>query len=275
MKKFVKVTAVIGVICLFLGAGVLAAGMMMGGSFIGSREYRKRFGRVDGSDTISADGERIEKIFDTENINSLTVDGYMAAVSMESGTENQIMVSYPEELMDMEVYREKGELHVEYHPKAGYRDWDKDVSVVITVPEGFHFMEAELNAYAGRIEADEIFAEKLEVSCDVGDVLIHDGNVKYLDAECQAGAIEYQGICLEQAEADCDVGSISLALTEGGVDYGFEIENQMGSIEINGENIPVGRHVKKGGGSFFMDLDCNVGTIEVTFYDDSEIGEEI
>lgn len=144
--------------------------------------------------------------------------------------------------------------------------WDNGNNCVITVPEDFQaeWILAEIGA--GKIECDWLAAtEGCELSVGAGKITVNSADVHNLNAECGAGKITLQGKVEGKSSIDCDVGKIELYLDGKAEEYQIRGEADVGKIEVDGKklsDISLDNSSEKRGS---LDLNVDVGKIEVEF----------
>ena len=113
----------------------------------------------------------------------------------------------------------------------------------------------------------DLTLKKLEADIDMGKVRIEDINAKSASLSCNMGEIIYSGEIEKTGEFECNMGNIEAALTGSEKDYNYDIECGMGNVTIGGGKISGLGASKKidNGGSKKLELDCDMGNIEISF----------
>ena len=161
----------------------------------------------------------------------------------------------------------------------------KGVSILITVPMGFQADKIDIKVDAGKVVAQTLLAEEADFEVSAGTIEIEDltvteeldlhvgmgkvdisnGSIHDLDLDCDMGKVSLQGILTGENKIDCNMGTVQLKLENSASDYSFFAENDMGTVNINGENYSgFSSKEKQGDGDTKVELDVNMGTIEVT-----------
>lgn len=162
----------------------------------------------------------------------------------------------------------------------------KGINVILNIPEGFVFDEAEIDTGAGRVEIDALSANVLELSLGAGESKIKNLTANSrADIDGGAGALTIYGGLLRNLELDMGVGKLTLkSRLEGNcsLDYGvgetdltligsredymIKIDKGIGEAKLEGESM--NDDSTYGAGSNRIDIDGGVGAINIKFSDD-------
>ncbi|MCI8588272.1 MAG: DUF4097 domain-containing protein, partial [Bacilli bacterium] len=156
--------------------------------------------------------------------------------------------------------------------------------IVISVPRSVQLSELKVDSSAGKIEIDEIIANRLDVSQGAGLLTIRKSEFFHTDIDGGAGMIEVSSSKLRNldldsgvgkvsieatitgnSKIDCGVGAIELLLFGTKDDYKIEAEKGLGSIKIDGHEYK--SDSVYGEGSNTITLDGGVGSINIRFND--------
>ena len=185
---------------------------------------------------------------------------------------------------------------------------DKRTIIWVTIPEGAEFEKVECKAGVGsitvedRIEGDSVkidvdagsfFGEmvealtkmdidvdagwaelsgscmgRLSVDVDAGSATLQDFDGMASEFDVDAGGIVYTGTLRGDWKADCDVGSIELQLEGQAADYNYRVENDMGSVELDGRGFSAlsDKSSVDNGAACTGHIDCDMGSVTVSFY---------
>jgi len=158
-----------------------------------------------------------------------------------------------------------------------------DASVTICIPEDTVFEFLSVKTGAGRLIADILSAERLELELGAGEVVIgeltalasaeieggagkitvSDGKLKDLDLAMGVGRLELCAELLGESDLELGVGESDLTLLGKKEDYTVDIEKGLGSIRFDGENLSKGG--KQGNGPARLDIEGGVGAICLDF----------
>ncbi len=161
-----------------------------------------------------------------------------------------------------------------------------EVKLVITVPNGFVFGDADISTGAGRVTVDTLAANTLHLVLGAGEVKIETliANNKS-DIEGGAGALTVNGGVLHNLDCDMGVGNVmltskitgnssidygvgraELVLLGSAEDYQIHLDKGIGEATLDGEKMQsdsvYGTGVNK------LDMDGGVGEIEIRFAQD-------
>lgn len=245
--------------------------------------------------------------FTGQEIDSLKLSVDAGEMIVQSGAEYYVEVEHPRDGFRCEikdgtlVVEEDGpgfswELVNDNHPVI----W-------VTIPEDTVFKQVECKVGAGSMEAEQLMAETLKVDVDAGSFTggwigaegkmtldVDAGSLCVYGGACQGklsvdvdaggaelwefeggsaefdtdvGSIEYNGVLQGDWKADCDMGSIVIYLNAQKDDYNYVIENDMGSVTLDGQMFAAlsDRSNLKNGASYTGTIDCDMGSIEVYF----------
>lgn len=135
------------------------------------------------------------------------------------------------------------------------------------LPEEMEIEHIFLDIDAGEcIIENRLNVQTLEVDVDAGLAKIQNMYANRLDLSCDAGSIIYEGEAISGGEADVDAGKIELMLTgKRESDYNYEIDVDAGALVINDQ-----QYSKKDYESFIRNdakatwsLSCDAGKIEM------------
>ena len=157
-----------------------------------------------------------------------------------------------------------------------------DGMLTLYVPEGTVFESVSINTGAGRLMAEELRAERLDLSLGAGAVeigylettketdieggagaiVISDGSITDLELEMGVGGLDLTAALLGDSDLSLGVGESKLTLLGKEADYSVEIEKGLGDIKVDGK--PVSSYRSNGGGNH-IDIEGGVGEIDLNF----------
>ncbi len=131
---------------------------------------------------------------------------------------------------------------------------DAAVEIIVTIPER-HFKEVKLSLNAGEFYADDIITDKLTIDMDAGEAVLN--NISAITASnitINAGTCTLNNSVLNEAEINMDAGEmifeeskltgendinldfgeISMTLLGKRSDYKFDIDNDLGEVNVDG-----------------------------------------
>ena len=211
-----------------------------------------------------------------KNINSLELNINAADLKIETGEKLTIKASNL--VSKIKVKEEDGILKVKQNKirvnnqSAGF--------IIITIPSELdNFL---LNGGAGKIDIDELNAQKVDLSLGFGNVTI--SNVKFgstkisggagnivieksllnnLDLNSGAGNVRINAEIKGKSSIDCGLGEINLLLGGKEDSYTINAEKGLGNLTINNKNY--GDKVTYGEGKNIINIEGGVGNIYIRF----------
>ena len=134
MKKFIKITAVVGVIIVVLGIVCIVAGISKGGSNIVKEEIGKTFAKakvkIEKNDTTGMTKlENNSDTIDMVSVNNLKLDLLTASYDVEEWNKEQIGFSYNADIMEVYYINEGDSLNVLIQYKKKWKKGTQDVTV--------------------------------------------------------------------------------------------------------------------------------------------------
>ena len=137
----------------------------------------------------------------------------------------------------------------------------------ISIPQDTEMEEITADVGAGYLEMTGISARKLYVSADAGKADISGFSAERLEAECGAGQLVLEGRASEKAKLECGAGEVIYTVPGVREDYNYEMECDVGEIEIGGDSYSgLGVERKEDNGSpHSIEAECRMGRIEILF----------
>ena len=156
--------------------------------------------------------------------------------------------------------------------------------VVVTLPEDLQLEEALLSAGAGDLDIDSLnvlrltleggvgdalcrrlnVAESCQLSIGVGDIDILSGQLQNLDFSGGVGDLDCAAALGGQCTIKGGVGDIDLTLLGAMGDYCIQVDNGIGDVEIDGEDVKNGVYGNSAS-SNTLEVSSGVGDIEIEF----------
>ncbi len=136
-------------------------------------------------------------------------------------------------------------------------------------------VETELDSFSCHIDAGELMAEQIyskngEISVDAGNIDINCCYMESATLTCDVGNIQLSEMNVTQEmTVECTTGNVDIELEGDILDYGFSIENSLGTVKIAGE-------IVEGENVYYNDfssadikiyITCDVGTIKIEFHE--------
>ncbi len=294
MRKSLRMLLIASGVCILLGfcitgisaaAGAVLPGVVKEDSIVW-RRLTGRFGEKAAALPGTASDVQADSWFDLPD--RLEIDVQAARVEILEADVERVEIVFASEHIEMKYKTSENELKLTFKKSSSILNLPSGEYVMVRIPRGCQFERTELQAEAGSIHADGLYAEKMDLSADAADVSVdraaaaqikleaNAGNVSILDGEteeitvkCEVGSIEYTGAVEKSIKAECELGGIGLTLYGNREDFNYDLENELGVIEIDRISRKTGKEsfesAKKKAG-----LHCEMGNIVVTFTESRE-----
>ena len=162
----------------------------------------------------------------------------------------------------------------------------RGVTVILNIPEGFVFENADLETGAGTVETDALSADILKLSLGAGEVkmknltantraeihggagalTIDGGRLCNLRLEMGVGELTLRSRIEGKSRLNYGIGETNLTLLGSRADYKIEIDKGIGEAAIAGENVQ-GDSVY-GDGEHEIEVSGGIGEIQIRFAED-------
>lgn len=304
MKGFTKICLLLSLICLCIGAVCLGAGVALGSgikevwSMVKADELSLSFDLPyfftddDDADFGNMKKGLVDKKFPAEQVTNLNIDLKYGSINFVDSKSDQIEIyvdasdknTYLCELDgDTLDFLDKTSRHIRNAIlKGGYK-----ADVTIAIPEGKIFDEADLNANAGAVDiVHKISAEKIHIELDAGQLTaerlsaseelsvnigagkfeVSDFSAQSLSVDCGIGSASLTGSLLQDADIECGMGEILLNLQGRESDYNYDVDCDLGSVYLNGNeyrSISLEKEIDNDA-ERDINLKCGMGNIDVT-----------
>lgn len=274
MKRFVKTCLIAGSFCVLVGGGITTISAALGGSLWKLMPQGKHEQQTyDRGNEIfsSADIKKLDLVICTGNV-----------IFVEGSRRSDVKIFCNREAACYSLKNDKDKLQLEEY--AGWnRENEPELNFTIQVPRGFCFSQVNIKS-SGQLKcwinqkgtgpsvrASVMSAKELNIDAQVSSIKIEGGSVGELYVECNVGAVEFSGTTTGDIEALCQSGAIRLDLTGKKEDYNYEIECNMGAINLGDEDIAAitGDKQRDNGADKDMELECNTGVVQVNFMNES------
>lgn len=186
----------------------------------------------------------------------------------------------------LQSYVEDGTLYI--RSTATVKKWNElnGCRIVLYVPEGAYFDEAEIEVGAGRLEfdglqarevslsvgagqvsLDDLLTDSLEVDLGLGQIELNEAVMGKLDAEIGMGEFVAAGTLNGDANVECSMGNVSLTLEGSLRDFNYELSKALGNVTL-GNSSSSGFASEKymdNGADKTIEVDCAMGNVSVRF----------
>lgn len=167
--------------------------------------------------------------------------------------------------------------------KKPFSVMSKGVTVVLSIPEGFIFDDADIDTGAGKVEIEELSADDLKLSLGAGEVQIKNltanmsadidggageltiegGLLRNLELDMGVGELNLKSRIEGRSELDYGIGETNLTLLGSREDYQIELDKGIGSAYLEGENMK--NDSIYGAGKNKIEIDGGIGDINIGF----------
>lgn len=309
MKRFIKWSLILGVICCVLGIGTITAGAMMGGMSGGLHravmdgqaqlrsQIRSQISRQGAEqetlplETLpettakawnipGTNDDPLSSSYSYSGVRRLEIEmlfNYVELREWDTEDGDTIAIGHTENEGIAYKIRQNGdrlELKVDEKTKKLFSGETGMEPLLIYVPQGYMFDKVEIENNMGSFQADVICARELSLECNAGEISIGGGSVNRLDAECNTGTIHCLAVTDQDADVECDAGEVWITLAGGMEGYDYDMECDIGQILINGEEAHEYSGLHKDHHlnhhtGHSVDLECHAGSVVVNFQEPS------
>lgn len=214
-----------------------------------------------------------------ETVNELEIDIKAADFKITSGSS----FSIDSNINNLKIYEKEGCLQILEEGHKWFGNTHNGSKIIVTVPYGTVFNEADIETGAGSVDIDTLSADKLKLSLGagkthinelnafyeteidggVGELVIKNGNLNNLKLDMGIGQLRFAGEIKGNSSIDNGIGSSDFILNGSKDDYRIHIEKGIGSAEVDGEKMKDG--AVYGQGNNRIDIDGGIGKINIEF----------
>lgn len=215
----------------------------------------------------------------SENIESIQVEIRAADFVIQTG--DAFLVESNQKYLTVEEKNAK--LVISENEHSAFSGDYGEAKLILTVPNGFVFEDANISTGAGRVTVDTLSANTLRLTLGVGETKIENLNANTkADVEGGAGALTVNGGNLHNFDCDMGVGNLTLTSKITGnssVDYGvgqvklvllgsaddyqIKLDKGLGEATLDGKKMQ--DDSVYGAGVNQLDMDGGVGGVEIRF----------
>lgn len=158
-----------------------------------------------------------------------------------------------------------------------------DAKIILYVPEGFVFDNAQIETGAGDFSIPSLSAKRISLSLgagrvEIGELNVEDsakieggagafsingGSIRALEFEMGMGDVSIRTKMLGDCELNFGVGEAELTLLGTPDDYRLDIEKGIGTINVDGADF--GSSAVLGTGDTDLEIECGIGTVNIRF----------
>lgn len=253
MKKLFKILGILSVVFAAAGAGVILAGVCMGGSL-----------EIIWQHSDSKDKPEGDAIDNTEHIKKLCIEMTAGEMVIEQGKYESVMVAADDSKMKTDIKVNGDELQIKGRGK--WKNHGDEIRIYL--PDDLKLEQFDLSVGAGRVTADRLAADEVSIEVGAGEFSCSD----FLQAEqlgCEVGAGE---IVIEQAQSEetnleCSLGNIDITMTGAMQDYDLNGDCAFGELAYDGIEWNFHDDIRAGSQNSgnVINAHCSFGNIEIEF----------
>ena len=262
MKKFTKISLIVGTACLVIGTAVLTVAFALDTRLHDEikrakdeitaevmREGEYHLQQQAQTPPSTALQDESGSVF--EGIRKLEIEVNGGAVQVMQGAAGEaVTVFISDETGRSSCYEEEaGELKITMEPMGKNMIGDKR-QIQVIVPEDYEFLEAEFKVRDGVLDVESVAADKVDI-------------------EIESGAAEFSQVTAErEMEVECESGELNIFVNQAESDFDYTVKAKMGGILLGGQYYGDGKGGEwnsNNGSGRKMKLECDTGMIAVEF----------
>lgn len=137
--------------------------------------------------------------------------------------------------------------------------------VTVYVPEGTVLDQLDVNADLGGVDLDGIRVRQADLTLSLGSLTGYDLTVTdKLTVEADLGDVDLSGDLRGLVDVQASLGSVELDLSGPASEYSYDVKVSLGEIWVDG-NEHVGEHISGGRGSTVIQINADLGDVELYF----------
>lgn len=216
------------------------------------------------------------------NIDALDIEIGAAELKMIPGDRLSVQSNHPH----LTVQEKNGTLHIS--EKAVLSASVQDVTVVLTVPDGYLFQKVSMETGAGKLDITSLSAEmvsfelgagatdigclnvqnRADITTGAGKLVILDGALHNLSMELGVGKLELTSLLTGNCQMEFGIGDADLTLLGSKTDYQIELNKGLGDTVLDGN--AVSEDCTYGSGENRISVDGGIGSVHIRFQDSSK-----
>ena len=288
MKKFIKITAVVGVIIVVLGIVCIVAGISKGGSNIVKEEIGKTFAKakvkIEKNDTTGMTKlENNSDTIDMVSVNNLKLDLLTASYDVEEWNKEQIGFSYNADIMEVYYINEGDSLNVLIQYKKKCKKGTQDVTVYLPSGKSYGNFNLSLsageadienmsavyttiNSSAGSISIDNLLSSSADVEINMGEISIDRITTDTLNADISMGDLDIEGVINGAGKIVCSMGNAEMTLNDGTSAYNYQWDINMADLYVENcidKSDFSSDGNKDNGAEKMISIECDMGSVEI------------
>lgn len=224
-----------------------------------------------------------------ENAKTYTVSGNITRLEVEISAADFTIkeadaFSVESNLKNLTVTEKDGVLMIKEKQRFGTTY--NGAALILHIPTETAFEKANITTGAGRLTADTLSANTLELELGAGEVnitsltasknadidggagkiTIAGGTLHDLDLDMGVGELNLTAAILGNSDLDLGVGESNITLLGSSDDYRLDAEKGIGNITVNGQT--VSNFKSSGNGENTIDISGGIGSVNVIFQED-------
>lgn len=303
MKKFTKVCLIIAAIVAFVGVIFGSISVAIGGSWneisgqledAGVSESVKNIikkgtevsEQLEGGKETQSDSYRLS----TDHIESIHIEADMADIEFAAVKDSDVINVTMKKGYRKHYTCELSGTKLEINYDTKYNKYRNGPQIRIELPDGTELDEIKVRTAFGDIRMDgfSLNTEALDVhsnlgdvkltnmtipgeifaATDLGDIKLLDGSFGKMELENHMGDIKITGEVTADVNASCSMGAVKAELSGAESDYNYELETNMGEVEINNRDYKEGMRgkaeISNADAQITLTMSSEMGAIKVT-----------
>lgn len=268
MSKLLKIGLLGALVFFTLGIGLLIAAVALGATWSAFTES------VDAGEfqftPITMLHSKTEQTlyYPEDDVYSLDIEFGKGTLELRETDEDQIMVeilSDPSHAVTSEMVGKTLKISTKNNALR------EDTNLRIYIPEDNYFENASFQLGAAVATVDMLEADKLELELGAGTFSAGEILSDKSTWEVGVGELNLDYLDCEDVDINCGMGCVTVALADSQEDYKYDVTCNMGDVSIGDEHFSIGHHTVKGeDADGKINVECGMGTVDLTFDDDSE-----
>ena len=269
MGKITKRLLIAAIICIAVGC-VISIGAACGGGISEVREMMKNGGIHIGisGDDFADWNTNTEHRFSLEDISVPNLELKLGAGEFEikeSETTDILIKSG----MPIKAQVDGDTIKIHTKDSVQFISWGSSGVISIEVPKGTHFGDVDMKIGAGKIECENVSAQKLSLEVGAGEIIMSESDTKEMAVNVGMGSFIFHGNVNGDIEMDCGMGNAQLWLDGTEEDYNYEIDCDMGNITVGNHSyggVSAKQYIDNNA-AYDIEMDCGMGNVELYFND--------
>lgn len=303
MKRFMRVTLWLSLIFILTGIAIAGTGAVLGGVRI-SPLFQERLGAVsflqlpfyDMNNRVINENREDNTVRESGELGKA---GEMKKIYLDMEAASFRLIPYDGDTFKYESNKtgyfiweqDKDSLKMESkhsYWKSFFRKGNSSIpQLALYVPKKAELEEIEIycgmgegdianistkNLYAqvgmGKMKIDGSSTGDSKLYVDAGELVMTGAVLNNTEIDVGMGSVQLEGRVNGDLRAECDMGNISMYLEQAKEDFQYDIQCDMGTVQIDRENYSSSLRARlkdESEGSQKMEIDCGMGSVDVFF----------